>query len=882
MAYTIEQQQAIAIANARRRQAEATGGQPPATGTAGSPLRAFAYGLSPIPFATSAIGAGIAKMAGAEQPLSELYRQAQADTVATQEANPWSSLAGNVTGIAGTLPLASTKLLMGATRPIEGIRGAINAIPEGLSAIGNFIRGGEVAKDAGLLTKATALGGKALRSSAVSAPMVGANFAESAPEGQGGEAFLKGMGVGGVVGAALPVVAPVAKSLGRLVTSPVQESTRLIRGLDTATENVAGGISKRISRTDIPKELQALPDAELAFVKSLTDEGVSIPEALASMAESKAMGVSPSVSVTANIPQMQRKAYMTSQASSGSKVAAEAIKDIEKIQIPKLNETLVKTATGGKSLSAEEYGGVVFKGAKDLVTKKETMLKTRAKPYYEASIGLDKSIPIEAKEMKNVLKNPLATKALEDFRTDSFTLTNVKKDMEALGIDATDLEKLPYNSTVALHAARSHLRQLGDTAFRAGEKQKYGAIKSALGDIDTAIESQYPAYGTARKIYSEDAGALKALRDSAVGKMATMAEGDFSKISNDLMSKDPAYINKFIAKIGDNQKMKDSIAGAFLKRQLEESAFDGRRFSQNVFKNEGNRNRLKAIVGEDRFIQIEKINNVIDQLLQTKNLKSGSQTAANIATRDTGFTLKEGVFEAVRKKITPNLFDTVLKDPTQSKRFNELLFTDEGYKLLDSLSKNVKPTAKDIGKVGEFMNKAKEYIKDESGNIGKKDYMISHRPPTKESGAPAFDLTGDGNIYPDDVYSSKAVQYYGTGNPAMDRKTFQILHNLKGKPDAKVTIYRASEKGVPKKINDGDWVTVNPEYAKEHGGRFEKGYQIIKKDVKASEIFTNGDSIHEFGYYSGKKNIDFSNPKSQLGIASASGTGMLLTNDGNK
>ena len=184
------------------------------------------------------------------------------------------------------------------------------------------------------------------------------------------------------------------------------------------------------------------------------------------------------------------------------------------------------------------------------------------------------------------------------------------------------------------------------------------------------------------------------------------------------------------------------------------------------------------------------------------------------------------------------------------------------------------------------------------------DYRGTHRPPMRDSGAPLYDLTGGGNVYPDDVYSSNAAQYYGHfgGNHPMDRETVNIIHGMKGKPDATVTVYRAvpyeptvseqlaklnkqkyeymrrntvpddfsgdkrkfydylqseiyrlgksPEQVVPKlDISKGDWVTINRNYAKDHGESTLKGkYKIISKKVKVKDIYTNGDSIHEFGY----------------------------------
>lgn len=126
------------------------------------------------------------------------------------------------------------------------------------------------------------------------------------------------------------------------------------------------------------------------------------------------------------------------------------------------------------------------------------------------------------------------------------------------------------------------------------------------------------------------------------------------------------------------------------------------------------------------------------------------------------------------------------------------------------------------------------------------EYVGEHQAPMRDGNAPAFNLAGD--IYPDDIYSANAVQYYGTGNTSMDRETMGLLQSLRGQPDAEVKIYRAVPKGVDD-LNAGDWVTVNRQYAQDHGEAALGGdFDIVERKVKAREIFTNGDSIHEFGY----------------------------------
>lgn len=50
-------------------------------------------------------------------------------------------------------------------------------------------------------------------------------------------------------------------------------------------------------------------------------------------------------------------------------------------------------------------------------------------------------------------------------------------------------------------------------------------------------------------------------------------------------------------------------------------------------------------------------------------------------------------------------------------------------------------------------------------------------------------------------------------------------------------------------INAGDWVTISRLYAKAHGEtQFNRKYKILTKTVKASDLYTSGDSIHEWGY----------------------------------
>lgn len=128
-------------------------------------------------------------------------------------------------------------------------------------------------------------------------------------------------------------------------------------------------------------------------------------------------------------------------------------------------------------------------------------------------------------------------------------------------------------------------------------------------------------------------------------------------------------------------------------------------------------------------------------------------------------------------------------------------------------------------------------------------YRGMHTAPGKDFGAQLFELD---KIYPDDIYSANAARFYGHGGDQVkiDQKSAQIIRSFRGQPDAEVTIYRAVPKDESiKEINPGDWVTINKGYAKEHGESVLGGdYKIIEKKVTAKDIWTDANSIHEYGY----------------------------------
>ncbi len=123
-------------------------------------------------------------------------------------------------------------------------------------------------------------------------------------------------------------------------------------------------------------------------------------------------------------------------------------------------------------------------------------------------------------------------------------------------------------------------------------------------------------------------------------------------------------------------------------------------------------------------------------------------------------------------------------------------------------------------------------------------YRMRHSAPRRadEFGSPATDVE---EMMPG-FYENPNL--YGSGYAQADKESRSAIMAIRGKPNAPVTIYRAVPEGVDK-INPGDWVTLSPTYAKEHGrSNVSSGFDVLSKVIPAKDLWFDGDSINEFGY----------------------------------
>jgi hypothetical protein len=163
---------------------------------------------------------------------------------------------------------------------------------------------------------------------------------------------------------------------------------------------------------------------------------------------------------------------------------------------------------------------------------------------------------------------------------------------------------------------------------------------------------------------------------------------------------------------------------------------------------------------------------------------------------------------------------------------------------------------------------------------------------------PMYDVTTQ---FGQDIYGSNALRMFG-GYGSYDNYSIALIQQARNKPNMQVQIYRAVPKVITNqekisdyekrmkyilktgklprdvdnfrnsseyydwlsteieklktqptdektKINSGDWVTINPMYAKVHGqGNLGNKFRVLTKTVSASQLYTDGNSIHEWGY----------------------------------
>lgn len=203
---------------------------------------------SAVPFGnriTAGMGAIMAKPFSPDESISQLYDQIRQNQATTDEQHPTANLAGSLGGIAATLPVGIETVGAKALAAQGGARGLVNAIPQGLSQVGNFVRGAPLAADAGKIAQAGNLAAQSLKSGLVAAPVGALYGAGDAPEGQQLQGAERGAGMAAAVSAALPVAGAGLGALNSALGKTIRPNAQALKGVAQANYALAdakGGV----------------------------------------------------------------------------------------------------------------------------------------------------------------------------------------------------------------------------------------------------------------------------------------------------------------------------------------------------------------------------------------------------------------------------------------------------------------------------------------------------------------------------------------------------------------------------------------------------------------------------------------------------------------
>lgn len=257
---------------------------------------------SVIPFGnrlTAGMGA-IGASALGDGSISENYKQARENQKQTEAAHPGANMAGSLAGVAATLPGA---FVTGGGNSLPIIGKLADAAQTGNQTLGNFIRGSDIAQNAGNLAKAGKLIGQAGRSALVAAPIGGVYGYGAGEEGQRIDAARKNAELAAGVGAAVPLA---------------------VAGLGAAGSTV-GGVANRIGSL-IGKESSQANIADNILAKRLVGEGYSPEKVSELIAKAKASGLNPTLGeATQSSGVLQAEKSIIKGTGEGSNALREAI-----------------------------------------------------------------------------------------------------------------------------------------------------------------------------------------------------------------------------------------------------------------------------------------------------------------------------------------------------------------------------------------------------------------------------------------------------------------------------------------------------------------------------------------------------------------------------
>ncbi|MBP7662281.1 MAG: hypothetical protein KA770_00230 [Shewanella sp.] len=525
---------------------------------------------------TAGLGAlGSAAVTG--ENVSDLYNEARLNQQTTSEANPKSELAGGIAGIAATLPIGISKAV--ATTPILGT--TANALSKAATATGNFVRGGEVASNAGKLARIGNLAGQSARSALVAAPVSALYGAGAAPEGQQIEGAASGARMGTAFGAAIPVAAAgIGGAIGY------------------GADKVAAAIGKRsgeISKESLSAPLQKVYDR----LRSDYPDQAEFESVLASLGSNKDKALIQSAGQrTTNLGKG------AAQYPSGEAKSTEFFTRATDAAPDKLKSSLAKTVSPSTNYSSD-VDSLLESG------------RAKAAPLYNDAFKINQQV--QSPVIDKILQTPEGKTALNE------AVANMQNEMARVAKPDPELTQMAREIGLVAEGGVGRglklktldyiKRSMDDTiktAIRAGDDgqvRRITALKNSLvGEIDSADKSGL--YAKARSTSGDYLSTKQAMEDGL-----------------NFLKDDSENISRRMSNMGKAEK--DAYRAGVVKvlRNDIDNKYDGQNVAR-LFDKQSNRVKLQSLLSPKDYMKLLDDATATDKIYKLRNeIIGGSPTA---------------------------------------------------------------------------------------------------------------------------------------------------------------------------------------------------------------------------------------------------------------
>jgi hypothetical protein len=357
--------------------------------------------------------------------------------------------------------------------------------------------------------------------------------------------------------------------------------------------------------------------------------------------------------------------------------------------------------------AAANYGGVLQKDALSRVSI-EGLSETERNMFDRAAKLLRLSPEDIASSPTPLLSGGVQNRPLSTVANDMYGF--IQDQLREVGygdLTIADINRLPEDSFIKMHAIQSLLGREKDTFGRQG--------MAARDKILQSLDAKNPAYKDSRNLYREQSEALEDVNNSIIGALSDMDKNDYGSAVNKIFRANSDQINEMIDLVGKYgtpdapDRLQSAFAGLVLDTMENAKSADGYNTGvlsvfNNLFSSEAKRTKVKALFG-DKYEPMSKFFSVMEVANRNRagirpnsitvsgqQLNQAEQRNAASIWQKSGMLLKNTNMSSVKDKGSDLIFNQMndlMQDPTQARKMFDLLFTDDGNKLVQRLNAGI-------------------------------------------------------------------------------------------------------------------------------------------------------------------------------------------------